>query len=397
LLMTCRDTRAGFLMEILAIPPSQEVYDYEQRRYDNLTTWLAESIDGSMRSQFEYASDGHELYSHDGGALGPVFEAAIGDAEALGRRRPELGFELRRRWHEQDEYDEMLRMVRGERPNTMVVVSDFPEELMHAPKSVGGYNVHRKQTMLRVITFRDGKITVRSQSLDGSDRPALEELYHHLNRAPRPGELLGQRMQLDMDEYGQDFLIDALTGVYDRALAARYGIEFMAGRRSLDRRNTYDFVRAQKDLIGTFIAADRRSKLGNQQYYDLAAAIQARYEGYAQSSTRWVEYDPRAHELAWGEMGNAGRSARAAGRTFDGCGFSPSFDDEPTGQAKSLGYGNKSDEKSEETKYNFDKYMYCVDCQPKPKKDEPMRWCGPCGLCKPCDFKAKLRAKRQWN
>ena len=43
-----------------------------------------------------------------------------------------------------------------------------------------------------------------SQSLDGSDRRALEALYAYLGREVQPGELLGQRIRADLPPDEQD-------------------------------------------------------------------------------------------------------------------------------------------------------------------------------------------------
>ena len=46
-----------------------------------------------------------------------------------------------------------------------------------------------------------------------------------------------------------------------------------------------------------------------------------------------------------------------------------------------------------ETKYSFDKEMFCVVCQAPPKKEEKKKMCGPCGICKGCDAKIRAKAK----
>jgi hypothetical protein len=314
-------------------------FDHEQRMYDDTTTWLAETLDGSMRTSFEYRFDGQELYGEDGGALKPIFKDAINDAEQIAAQNPAMSFELRRRKIELEEYKDMVAMVKNEElPNTMVVVSDFPPELMDASEDVGGYNVTRKQTMLRVITRNDdGTIRMHSQSLDGSDRQALEAIYNDLGFKPEPGELLGQRMSLDLDSENQEFLADRLTGVYDRTLEAQDGQERYAGRTPADRTNTYNFVRQQPDLLEPFIQANDESLR-----YGLAAAMRARFEKrYSQPGTDNGQKDGatllQADALL--EMQYAGAAAGEAGIVFSGCGASLGSG---TGQQlEALGYGNK--------------------------------------------------------
>ncbi len=367
-------------MERLAERPriEQQDFNHEQRLYDDTTTWLAEVLDGSMRTPFEYRFDGRELYARDGSSLRPIFDNAIETARTFGSDKT---FELRRRLIEAEEYTAMIQMGHGESPNTMVVVSDFPPELMSAKKDTDGYNVRRKQTMLRVITRRaDGTLLMRSQSLDMSDRTALEALYAALGFVPEPGELLGQRIQLELPEMNQEFLTDQLMGVYDRSLASRYGGQYHAGRKSEHSMNTYDFVRAQNDLIAEFVNGSKYG-INERLLYDLAAALQARYERNSDKIaisqlTEIFTGDARQ------EMSLAGQSAAASGRVFSGCGASLGASGESTGNAQDelsqLGYGSKSEETAK-----LPAKIRCINCKEKvdsKKVVKPKSWC--CPSCK---------------
>lgn len=369
-------------------------YNREQRLRDDTATWLAETLHGTMRTPFEYRFDGRELYARDGGELAPIFADAITAAEEIAQNEPNLAFELRRRQIEQSEYEAMLGMARGELPNTMVVVSDFPQELMDATEDVGGYNVRRKQTMLRVITrHEDGRLLMRSQSLDRSDRRALEAIYTALGFRVQPGELLGQRMHLELPDDDREFLTDYLMGVYDRELAAQYGGSWYAGIQGANPINTYEFVLAQEDLLGTYLQLSR-GEADTHLLYKVAAAMQERYDLALKGRLPLVavEFNPRTMHMTYDEMHGAGQRADAAGRTFSGCGGSlgPNGMMSAENEMSELGYGNKTDS---ETEYKFDKIMHCVVCQAPPKKDDPKKQCGPCGICKGCDAKLKRKGK----
>ncbi len=41
--------------------------------------------------------------------------------------------------------------------------------------------------------------------------------------------------------------------------------------------------------------------------------------------------------------------------------------------------------------YSFKRKMFCVVCQVSPKKGEQPKWCGPCGICQPCDVHIKAK------
>lgn len=318
-------------------------FDYAERMYNDTTTWLAEVMDGQMRTPFEYTFDGQELYGKDGGALKPIFDTAIVDADRIARNDPSLAFEARRRRTEKGEYKDMLAMERGELPNTMVVVSDFPKELMGATKDTGGYNTTRKQTMLRVIYKQpDGKLAMVSQSLDMSDRTALEALYGYMGFVAQPGELLGQRMHVDMQPEQQEFLIDWLTSVYDRSLQARRGGEWYAGRTPAEMANTYDFVRSQTDLLETYLQQVQKNGESDGLRYGLAAAMAKRF---TRKQTRSFAHTYLSDNQLLDEMGRAGHEARLDGKVFSGCGVTslPMGVQATEGELSALGYGNKEE------------------------------------------------------
>ena len=330
-----------------------EQFDRYRRIYTDTATWLAEALDGSMLTCFEYASDGRNIYAEDGSSMADVFLDSLNDAKRFVTEKPELAFELRRRRLELEEYSLMLQMVRGEQPNTMVVVSDFPPELMDAAEDVGGYNVARKQTMLRVIIWNGQKLKMFSQTLDRSDRPGLESIYHHFGETPAPGELLGQRIHRQLDSDTQNYLTSQLTGVYDRSLGEREGGEWHAGRSDYPR-DTYEFVCSQHQTLDYFALKYLNRRPTDHDLYNLAAFMSKQFERGTSPeisvNTVDVVFDGMArHNVEW-QLSQAGREAYAMGRTFSGCGTSvgnnnPGDDLSPEGQLQASGYGNKADKK----------------------------------------------------
>ncbi len=328
-------------------------YDPNKRLYNDLTTMFAEMADGQMRTPFEYRFDGQEFFAEDGSAIRPIFDDSLADAERIVARNPLLGFEKRRRYHERAELSDMEAMARGEQGNTMIVVSDFPAELMGATEDVGGYNVTRRQTMLRVLVWRDGTLKMYSQTLDGSDRQALEAIYEFFGKEARPGELLGQRIHIELPDDAQDGLTDKLTNIYDTNLAARKGGNWHAGRPAEDGMvNTYDFVRAQHDLVQRAMTLHRSGRLNGDEIYNTMAAITCRLREF-RSVVSTVDPDgyiaPSTYvSPLWNleqELQLAGKEAREAGQTFSACGVSLGSSEEGSSsdQLASAGYGNKSE------------------------------------------------------
>ena len=392
-LTLARELSEGIFMSLTAetVPPSNRFYEEIDRKratYDDASTWLAETLPGSLRTSVEYHFDGHELYGHDGRPMAPVFYNAIIDAEAIIEKRPNLAFEPRRRRLEMEEYRDMLAMARGEAPNSMVVVSDFPAELQNAKRDIGGYNVARQQTMLRVITRKsDGKLNMTSQSLDLSDRSALEAIYRHFNLRPKQGELLGQRIHADLAEVDQPYLSDRLKGIYDRKLAKNYGGKWYAGRPGDYAPDTYDFVRRQHDLMARYVGALLTNPTNPEElHHDIAATMLNRLN--QQTSGARIDEAPMPAIKLEQEIARAATEARALGLVFSACGGSFGGDTEK--QLQQAGYGNKTNESSS---YSFNRIMYCEECQKPPEKNEKPKMCGPCGICKACDLRLQTKAK----
>jgi hypothetical protein len=281
------------------------------------------------------------------------------------------------------EYKDMIEMAKDEMPNTMIVVSDFPPELMNASSDIGGYNATRKQTMLRVITRQsNGNMRMYSQSLDKSDRAGLEAIYHNLGFQPEPGELLGQRMHVNTDESKQEFMVDWLMGVYDKTLSREYGGNWYAGRQSSRRVNTYDFVREQHDLINEFVRKTNQYQSIDESFmYDLAAAVKYIFEGRALNNIAGVTQSIGS-EAVRQELRIAGQQAQTEGRVFSGCGATVqrSNDAPPSseGELGDAGYGNKSEGKES---WSWKKGICRVsDCPTRPGKTKV----GPCDVCVSC-------------
>lgn len=351
-------------MELLAEQPLQnqyEQFDKSIRFRNDTVTWLAETLNGSMRTSFDYYYDGQELYAADNGAMGEVFDFAITQAKTIVEDNPSLLFELRRRIAEKGEYQDMLAMAAGDLPNTMIVVSDFPPELMAIKTDVGGYNADRKQTMLRVISRQpDGTLKMVSQSLDGSNRQALEAIYHKLGVQPAAGELLPQRVYRDLPADWQSTLVDNLRDAHDESLSQQLGGNWHAGIKQTDEHrveNTNDFVLQQIDLVDWFVQAKLANPVAAEKLrYKLAATISERFK--RQMVVRHLSpnlppiYHFQSQPQLTIEIERSTERAIKRGESFSGCGMTVKneLDSLIDNQLDEAGYGNQSD-KQEEDEY----------------------------------------------
>lgn len=320
----------------------------QEDRYD-FQTQFSELVDGSMQTSFELISEGHDLYGEDGRSMSEITKKSLAEAREIAKRNPKLWFEVRRRSIEEEEKDALLLMAQGEGPNTLVVTSDFPAELLDATEDVGGYNVTRKQAMLRVLIRQlNGNIRMYSQSLDGSNRQALEAIYARFGIQPAAGELLSQRISVDLSLERQVNLVDELTGVYDRSLTAQYGGQWYAGRRPADYHNTYEFVCRQNDLIEECVRLKGLGWLTPKFMYSAAATMEKRFKaekrGHMSLGSREAMID---QGILYREIEQAGHQALLRGMLFSACGVTLGAEgllNSTESQMDNAGYGNKPGE-----------------------------------------------------
>ena len=393
----------GFLMsndtaEIMLTRANPEI-----KHQEDFISWAAEALDGQMRNPTEFYFDQgpEELIANDGSTMGVIFENSIKDAEQMIiNGSPQMSFELRRRLIEMEEYEDMLDIAQYKKPNTMVVVSDYPAELMDYPDDLGGYNSTRKQTLLRVITRQpNGNLHMYSQTLDQSDRDGLESIYRINGFVAKEGELLGQRMHMELDDSERVGLIEKLVRSYDLVMQQKFGGEYYAGRKLVvgeQDLNTAQFVREQADIVRLAVQEMMRGEFEPNRYNTMAL-LANRYD-----KAKRGEYVPIVSDIV--EPGQPmlvdtlllieereiyGRQAKLEKKTFSGCGITLQNDDVNSAESElaEAGYGNKADDDKEE-KYTFSKFTYCVGCQKPPKDGESKKYCGPCDLCRDCDRKA---------
>lgn len=318
-------------------------------------TQFAELVDGSMRTEFELTSDGQDVYGPDGRSLIQTGHASLEQAEAEAKKRPELAFEVDRRRVELDEIYAIVDMVNGEDANTMFLTSDFPEALLGTEQDIGGYNVTRKQTMARAVMIdKDKKIKLISQTLDGSNRQALDAVHADFGFQTAPGELLGQRRLMKLSSDEQAGIMDRTVQTYDRSMAEQQGGEWYAGRRPADYRNTYDFVCAQTDLIQECVQLRVKGELTDSKMYNLAAAMQKRFSLNKQHNIEFLPQTVAVNPaMLQQEIMMAGTEARQRGQSFSACGGTlraEGLDLSTESLMKEAGYGN-SDENADEDKY----------------------------------------------
>jgi hypothetical protein len=315
--------------------------------YEDECTWLAETINGSMRTSFTFRLVDGELTASDGRQLRSVFEKGKEYAQTLAASDTRMQGGVERSEFEWQEFLIMDAMAHDTSlPNTVIVNSPI---LAGLTADIHGYQASRGLGWQRTIMRNDatGEITITSQSVDGDERQAYNATYTHFEQ-PTPQEvsndgMLGERIFLNLTAQEQAELPDTIMGLYDGIMNSLYGGAHRAGRRQ-ENGDTWQFVIQQEDLIRHHLHVIAplvvRQKQGdrsvdaaiNATRYNTAATLRRRYE-------RGQEWTSQFGDVAV-EHTAAGAAAAALGEVFNGCGFmAESSETEAAVQLRKLGYG----------------------------------------------------------
>ena len=338
----------------------------EYLRYKNdIETFFGECLRGPMRTPLELfynpLDPEADIRSEADEPLGPIFDESIVDIEQKAAIDSRYGFDVRRRHVERGEYNDMITMMDDEDCNTIVVRSDFPEEVRQMGYSFGGYDIERQQAYLRVIVRQNNRLLMYSQSLDGSDRDGLEAIGAYVGQGSLPGELLGQRIKLTLDEIEQDTLIDILTSVYDTTLQQKTGIKHYAGLPMYAKApvDTLAFAKQQADIVNYAVQLRQQGNLSSDKQYDLIALMHERYDlaSHNQSPPYIEARNELGHSMLHAQLidqqsHDAGQRAQAQGKTWNACGLTMAIPQQADLEDKlgAAGYG-AGREKSSEDKY----------------------------------------------
>ena len=385
-----RDMRHDIDCYGYVLPETREQVGNEQLSY------LAEGSDRAARTTFVLRREGDELVYFADGQWVPystMLKTGLKVAEA------EAMIDSRRRflaeWAQNDLYH--YSQIRRLRPGDLYIWSSsyaHHEEALYGTAFMQecGLVPDRKMGFLyRAYCQADGMVVLESQTVDRSDDEAFANA-------------------LDMAELDPEADLDVLVRAYDSVLMKKYGGFFYAGRRSAElNENAWQQITANRDLVEYLLNGlegiartalpDHELEYETKRHiYGVWALFKKRLEGTARPIT-FMAGDEASYLAAQirltFEVGNAYQEFVTQGRPLIGCGgaitMSNGESDVMSMSSKDVFssiFGNKGGEE----KYNFDKKMYCVVCQAPPKGKEPKKLCGPCGICKKCDTKIKLKS-----
>ena len=226
----------------------------------------------------------------------------------------------------------------------------------------------------------DGSVVLESQTVDRSDEEAFEYVMKTV-------------------EYDPEISLDAMTANFDFALMNKHGGYFFAGRRDSEQaENAWLTIQTHRDLIehhlseleriaSLDIPEDELEYITKQHTYRVWATFKKRIDGQSNFaiSDSSIANDPgSSKETLYQEMQQAYDEFALKGEAMIGCGGAIEASKTAKDMFDSI-FGNKLP-----NKYDFNRKMFCNVCQAPPDKGELKKECGPCGLCRDCDKKARI-------
>lgn len=302
----------------------REYYEYQRYTHDQLKndeiTMAGEHI-GAHKVRnvfFERRSDDFVVINSDGSetSLVATGEAAALHYDEIARIMPEFAWQSARAQLEKHHIQHALSMQPGD---IRVVISDCPiNELRRHGKNVFGYKMKEQLGFIQLFHVdKKNNLTIYAHSFEQNDADALDAMYALFGRdRDRNGWTLAQPIDDHIGEGDPAELVERIRASYDTSLHKTRGGEWFAGRAADDvRMEANVFVTSQSDLLEAhlekLIFLGPKSEAANQQRYDFAKAIEARYEGRSHLDTT----------SAVSEMSSAGSAGRANGETVDFCGI----------------------------------------------------------------------------
>lgn len=411
------DERASLRMfaEDIAAYEGQVRPETRQQVANEELTFVAEAMNAPLKTTFTLEMTEKGLVNEQGKLFRRTLENGRRAAANRAQQKPNFECVARRAVYEKHEGDLVEAMMTSdEGHNTIVSVSPFAEEAYRKFGAEGvkemGFRPDRFVAFIRIYNKKSPtELEVISVSVDNSDLDAFRGLLAQnglqVEADATSDDFLKYRLQLDLSRHEQLQLPTKLVRTYDGWMEKMHGTKTKAGRSVENEIEAWEFINSQPDLVEHYL--DRLEALARIYPDDVASKRKLAVGFWSALNQRLKRSQPgqlyEAHiperdinqlMALDAEIHRGFRYAVEYRLQMVGCGGLI----EAIGGDKDLLEGSAEDAISKvfdnkEASYKFDKMMHCLVCQAPPKEGDQKKACGPCGICRPCDTKLKVKAK----
>jgi hypothetical protein len=352
----------------------------ERRRKTELLSTLAEGIKPEqvrsiIDTNYKIPMVRGKLVADDGEPIQDLLDRNYNVDKALAARDNFYEtFLLKQDQYDIDELHEWEAMVRGETDyNTIITFSGYREEYddgtpeSHEKLLRAGQKPYWRRGMFRVAHAKGGKAHIFSYSIDNCSNELMREVarreFGYEFKAENSLDMLGERLQLKIDDDSWRFIAPRLVAHGDKFLSEKHGGEWKHGYDpAAGVRRAQSFVESQTQIVDSLLAIDSRLAIRHSTYegyaaeweqklYDAMALLEKRLD-FGKENEAIVDYGSSSS--------GAGAAARAEGKVYDACGMVIGGNALNGSQA---GTGEQSGEKS--LMELRDKKIACANCNEK--------------------------------
>lgn len=316
----------------LGLAVFENLQSLEKRRYDELTSGLAEALPGVVKTHWAFEPVDGKLVAKDGQTTEQLLINGLHDAiHKANHDSFYIPFLPARARHELDELREQEAMVNGRvNFNTIVTFSPYSEEYDTEETKEKLKNAAQdpdwQRAMIRVSHWDGEELHVFTSSSDNSDVSLLREtakvgLGYEFN-AEDSTAMLGERIHLDVRNSAWLDLADSITAQADVILSKRQGGEWHQGRPAAEAKDTQKYIESQTEIIYDLLETEKKLAAGSNSFKEYKKAIDMVMYDHAALLKRRIGMgdnfsiiDVAAASVA------AGNISRANGEVFNMCGY----------------------------------------------------------------------------
>ncbi|MEX2006631.1 MAG: hypothetical protein WD877_00415 [Candidatus Saccharimonadales bacterium] len=364
-----------------------ELQILEKRRYDEITSGLAEALPGIVKTHYTFEPVDSKLVAEDGQATEDLLINGLRDAIYKASQDNFFApFLPARARHELDELREQEAMIREQASfNTIVTFSPYSQEYdsdqtRHKLKEAA-QEPEQKRAMIRISHWDGARLHVFTRSIDNCDISLLSQTAQRSLgydfKSKNSTQMLGERLHMKIKDDSWLTQADSLVVHADKLLGERKGGQWLQGRPVSEAEDTQQYVQSQTVIIQNLLGLDRKiaeSAPNFKEYKDAFDQLAYNHVALLKERLKQVTAEPIFDiELA---ASSAGSMARASGEVFNMCGYV-------------LDPGNKQNQVAIQTGFESlkrleGKKVSCPECKSKvviPKKnlEAGILTCSDCG------------------
>jgi hypothetical protein len=303
----------------------------ERRRYEEITSGLAEALPGVVKTSYEFDLEQGKLVAADGQSIEELLlKGRENDHQKAEEDDFYKAFLPQRSEYEVEEFYEQEAMANNETNyNTLVTFSPYSEEYdsesTRAKITKAGQKPYWKRGMLRISHWDGNRLHIATRSVDNSSiglfKQVTKEHFSHEFEAKNSTEMLGERIRLSIEDESWQDLADSVVKTADKILSEKFGDKRIQGRSEKEAKDLQTFVESETQIIDSLLQIGRELSSQHPTFESYKQAFNDEMYNHISLLKKRLELGTteKIVDISAASEG-AGASARAEGTVYDMCG-----------------------------------------------------------------------------